>query len=57
MQRLVHKVNQKRSDKVNIIHIMKDGSVRDSIEGMTIQNPEFYQVLKNIQEKKVRGEQ
>lgn len=34
------------------IHIMKDGTVRDSIEGMVIQNNEFYEVLNAIKQKK-----
>lgn len=37
-----------------LIHIMKDGSVRESVEGIVIQNKEFYQVLDAIQKK--RGE-
>ena len=36
---------------MNIIHIMKDGTVRDSIEGIAIPNGEFYQVLQGITEK------
>lgn len=34
-----------------IIHVMKDGTVRDSVEGITIQNKEFYRVLYEIQKK------
>jgi len=33
---------------MRIIHIMKDGTVRDSVEGLVIQNKEFYQVLNGI---------
>jgi hypothetical protein len=31
---------------------MKDGSVRDSIEGVVIPNKEFYQILQGIIEKR-----
>lgn len=37
---------------MKIIHIMKDGTVRDSIEGVVITNKEFYQVLQVITEKR-----
>lgn len=40
---------------MNAIHVMKDGTVRTSIEGMVIQNPEFYEVLNDIQEKKKKA--
>ena len=30
------------------IHIMQDGSVRDSIDGTVIHNEDFYTVLKSI---------
>lgn len=33
---------------MRIIHIMADGSTRDSIEGLVIQSKEFYQVLNGI---------
>lgn len=33
---------------MKIIHIMADGSTRESIEGLVIQNKEFYQVLNGI---------
>lgn len=36
---------------MEIIHIMKDGTVRDSIEGIVIPPGEFYQVLNGIIEK------
>ena len=42
---------------MRIIHIMKDGTVRDSIEGMVIPNGEFYQVLRGILEKKEKEKQ
>ena len=40
---------------MKIIHIMADGSSRESIEGVVIQSKEFYQVLNGILEKR-KGE-
>lgn len=40
---------------MKIIHIMADGSTRESIEGMMIQNKDFYQVLNGILAKKKEG--
>ncbi len=37
---------------MRIIHIMKDGTTRDSVEGIVIPNGEFYQVLQGIIAKK-----
>ena len=37
---------------MKIIHIMKDGTVRDSVEGIVIPNGEFYRVLQGITEKR-----
>ena len=37
---------------MNIIHIMADGSTKESIEGIVIQNEQFYQVLRSIIEKR-----
>ena len=37
---------------MNIIHIMADGSVRESVEGVVIQSEQFYQVLRGIAEDK-----
>ena len=37
---------------MRIVHIMRDGSTRDSIEGLVIQNKEFYQVLNGIIQRK-----
>lgn len=37
---------------MKIIHIMADGSTRDSVKGVTIQSEEFYRVLQGIIEKK-----
>lgn len=39
---------------MKIIHIMADGSKRDSIEGIVIPNDEFYRVLQGILEKRVK---
>lgn len=33
------------------IHIMRDGTVRDSVEGVVITSKEFYEVLASIQQK------
>ena len=37
--------------KIQITHIMADGTVRESIEGVVIQNEQFYQVIQGIIEK------
>ena len=36
---------------MQIVHIMKDGTVRDSIEGIVIKHSEFYKVYNSILEK------
>ena len=36
---------------MNIIHIRADGSIQDSIEGVVIQNEQFYEVLNGIIER------
>lgn len=36
---------------MRIIHIMADGTTRDSVEGVVIQSDQFYQVLQGILEK------
>lgn len=36
---------------MNIIHVMKDGTIRDSIEGVVVESEQFYQVLRGILEK------
>ena len=36
---------------MRIIHIMADGSKRDSIKGVVIQSEDFYRVLNGIIEK------
>lgn len=40
---------------MRIIHIMKDGTVRDSVEGIVIPDGDFYRVLQGIMEKKNGG--
>lgn len=42
---------------MNIIHIMKDGSVRDTIEGVVIPKGGFYQVLRGILENRKKVKQ
>lgn len=37
---------------MNIIHIMADGSTRESVEGVVIQSEQFYEVLNGIIEKR-----
>lgn len=37
---------------MKIVHIMADGSKRESINGAVIQSEEFYQVLRGITEKR-----
>lgn len=37
---------------MNIIHIMADGTTKESVEGIVIQNEQFYQVLRSIMEKR-----
>lgn len=39
---------------MNIIHVMKDGTTRKSVEGVVITSDQFYQVLKGITEKRKR---
>ena len=36
---------------MNIIHIMADGTSRDSVEGVVIQNDQFYEILEGILER------
>lgn len=36
---------------MQIIHVMKDGTTRDSVEGVVIKSEHFYQVLRGIIEK------
>ena len=37
---------------MNIIHVMKDGTTRKSVEGVVITSDQFYQVAKGIIEKR-----
>lgn len=37
---------------MKLIHVMADGTIKDSIDGLVIKSPQFYQVLKSIQQKK-----
>lgn len=41
---------------MNVIHIMADGTVRNSIEGIVIPNEPFYQVLRGIMEKRKQAQ-
>ena len=43
----VHKIG---NTTIKVIHVMKDGSVRDSIEGVVIPNEEFYQAWRGVLE-------
>lgn len=40
---------------MKIIHIMKDGTVRDSVEGIVIPNGEFYKVMDGILKKRKKA--
>ena len=37
---------------MEVIHIMADGSTRKTIDGIVIENKEFYRVLQGIMEKR-----
>lgn len=37
---------------MNIIHIMADGSTRESVKGVVIQSEQFYRVMQGIIEKR-----
>lgn len=37
---------------MNVIHIMADGSIKESIEGIVIKEPAFYRILDDIMKKK-----
>ena len=41
---------------MNIIHIMADGSKRETVEGIVIQSEDFYRVLNGIMERKAVSE-
>lgn len=36
---------------MRVIHVMKDGSVRDSVKGVVIPNKEFYRIYNEIRSK------
>lgn len=40
---------------MNIINVMKDGTIRKSVEGLVIHNKDFYRVLNAIQQRR-KGE-
>ena len=37
---------------MKITHIMADGTIRESVDGLVIKSKDFYQTLNNIQQKK-----
>ena len=37
---------------MKIIHVMADGTTRDSVAGVVIKSDQFYQVLQGIMEKR-----
>ena len=37
---------------MKVIHIMADGSIRDSVKGVVIPNKEFYRIFNEIRRKK-----
>ena len=41
---------------MNIIHVMADGTTRDSVAGVVIKSDQFYQVLQGIIEKRKKVE-
>ena len=41
---------------MRVIHVMQNGEIRDSIDGLVIRSESFYQVLNTIQKKKVHKE-
>lgn len=40
---------------MQIIHVMADGTTRDSVAGVVIQSDQFYQVLQGIIEKRKKA--
>ena len=40
---------------MKIIHIMADGSIRDSIEGVVIESDQFYRVMQGILDKRKKA--
>ena len=41
---------QSQAGKITIIHVMADGTTRDSVAGVVIQSEEFYRVIQGIME-------
>lgn len=39
---------------MRVIHIMADGTIRDSVDGLVIKSPQFYETLKKIVHKEKR---
>lgn len=37
---------------MRVVHIMANGEIRDSVDGLVIRSEEFYKVLNRIQKKK-----
>ena len=37
---------------MKIIHVMADGTTRDTVEGLVIQSDQFYEVLNGITERR-----
>ena len=40
---------------MQIIHVMKDGTTKKSVEGVVIKSEQFYQVIHGIMEKRKKG--
>lgn len=36
---------------MNIIHVMADGTIRKTVDGVVVQNEQFYRVVRSIMEK------
>ena len=37
-----------------VLHVMKDGTVRDSVKGLVIENEQFYRIYNSIIKKGVK---
>ena len=37
---------------MRVVHILADGAIRDSVDGLVIKSPEFYQVLNKIMQRR-----
>ena len=48
---------EQEGQPMRIIHIMADGTTRDSVEGVVIQSEEFYRVMQGIIEKQKKVEE